>query len=317
MALSARHAPPSKLGKRHVRAAPGGLQDAYIGAVRWCLTSATLKSRTHARAPDAASAGSASTAYEERPRGAGAALPGCQGDIQGPLVVAVREAHESAEGLLLVARVVAEAEVLLQALGHRAHGIVGGAESSARLLLHRQHPALQGQHHHEERPVCFMAAAEVAPRPWHTAAGAWLCDRCCGPPWPRSPAAAVRGPRGVQHRVIGREGLHKLCGPATVATSAQWSWCCAATRSPTPCRISPSMPPSSFLSPALPLPSWLACRPRVRRPTVQAGSCSLPDVRTVVPRRPSIFALGRAVLPARARSAAVARPSLPRACRSG
>ncbi|CAK0789437.1 unnamed protein product [Prorocentrum cordatum] len=144
MALSARHAPPSKLGKRHVRAAPGGLQDAYIGAVRWCLTSATLKSRTHARAPDAASAGSASTAYEERPRGAGAALPGCQGDIQGPLVVAVREAHESAEGLLLVARVVAEAEVLLQALGHRAHGIVGGAESSARLLLHRQHPALQG-----------------------------------------------------------------------------------------------------------------------------------------------------------------------------
>jgi len=145
MALSARHAPPSKLGKRHVRAAPGGLQDAYIGAVRWCLTSATLKSRSHARAPDAASAGSASTAYEERPRGAGAALPGCQGDIQGPLVVAVREAHESAEGLLLVARVVAEAEVLLQALGHRAHGIVGGAESSARLLLHRQHPALQGQ----------------------------------------------------------------------------------------------------------------------------------------------------------------------------
>ncbi|CAK0789439.1 unnamed protein product [Prorocentrum cordatum] len=165
-------------------------------------------------------------------------------------------------------------------------------------------------------PPC-RGTAEVAPRPWHTAAGAWLCDRCCGPPWPRSPAAAVRGPRGVQHRVIGREGLHKLCGPATVATSAQWSWCCAATRSPTPCRISPSMPPSSFLSPALPLPSWLACRPRVRRPTVQAGSCSLPDVRTVVPRRPSIFALGRAVLPARARSAAVARPSLPRACRSG
>lgn len=111
MELNVQNAPPTRTG-RDARALPGGLQDAYVRAVRHYLTEASLAAQQDAEMN-----------AEERP-----VAPSAGTAFTGSLLVAVADAHEGPEGLLIGAAV-------LQAWMSDNPAM----DSSVRLLLHRRH----------------------------------------------------------------------------------------------------------------------------------------------------------------------------------
>lgn len=127
MQLAARHAPPSRAGKQ-ARAVAGGLQDIYYHAVRRHLTEAFLATQGVAEAP----LGSGSAAFGELAAGPEVA----SSKAKAQLLVAVKEAQDGAEGMVVIS-------TLLEVQGPEVAGLpaVGGV---LRLLLHRRHPLVEG-----------------------------------------------------------------------------------------------------------------------------------------------------------------------------
>jgi len=115
MELAVQHAPPAM---KQQRAVPGGMQDAYLRAVRSYLTGCSLAARQEADADHCKSR----TAVEEA------------------LVFIVSEVHPGQEGTLLSVEVAVLPSVAGAADASAAAGLAVGAP--ARLLLHHRHPAL-------------------------------------------------------------------------------------------------------------------------------------------------------------------------------
>lgn len=138
MELAVQHAPPSRSGIRAVR---GGLQDAYVQAVRRYLTQATMASTSHFAEGVAVEGNRCAPASECRTQVAVGAPVAAEADH---VHVGVLEAHQSLEGTLLIVRLlhVPPDAVSSSALGASVDGLSAG--SIARLILHSRHPALRG-----------------------------------------------------------------------------------------------------------------------------------------------------------------------------
>eukprot|EP00928_Gymnodinium_smaydae_P021728 TRINITY_DN1850_c0_g3_i1.p1 TRINITY_DN1850_c0_g3~~TRINITY_DN1850_c0_g3_i1.p1 ORF type:complete len:391 (-),score=50.15 TRINITY_DN1850_c0_g3_i1:323-1495(-) len=116
MELAARHAPPQT---RNARAVAGGLQDAYLRAVRGHLTSASLRSAGSAEAH-----GSRGT---------------------GELFVVVDQSDLGPEGLLISGFVSEAVEDGDEGGNASLRSLTGGPGGPVRLLLHRGHPAMSSK----------------------------------------------------------------------------------------------------------------------------------------------------------------------------
>lgn len=122
--LAAQHAPPVRKGQ-HRHAVPGGLQDAYVHAVRRYLTEASLACQgSHTEAPPQQAAAA--------PAVDGALVP-VDPVRAACLVLAVVDASDALEGTLV------SATLLDGAVANHQLGSGG----TLRLILHRRHPLLQ------------------------------------------------------------------------------------------------------------------------------------------------------------------------------
>lgn len=121
MELAAQHAPPVM---KQQRALPGGMQDAYLRAVRSYLTACSLAARSDVPAEDAVNSEQVSAIR----------------DPEEELVLSVVEVHPGQEGTLVTTEVAAVPTSGSYASSGTAAGLKVGA--TARLLLHHRHPAL-------------------------------------------------------------------------------------------------------------------------------------------------------------------------------
>jgi len=115
MELAVQHAPPAM---RQQRAVPGGIQDAYLRAVRSYLTGCSLAARQEVVAED------------------------CKVNLEDTdtMVTTVLEVYPGQEGTLLTVQVMSLPSSPSAAAECAAAGIA--VASSARLILHHRHPAL-------------------------------------------------------------------------------------------------------------------------------------------------------------------------------
>jgi len=128
MELAVQHAPPTRKGQ-HRRAVPGGMQDAYIHAVRRYLTEASLASQ--AAASKAAEVQAQSTAQGSREE---ALVPAevAEPATSSSAVLVVVSGFDGLEGTVVSARVSEESTTRRVKAGN-----------VIRLLLHRRHPVFQ------------------------------------------------------------------------------------------------------------------------------------------------------------------------------
>lgn len=159
MELSAQHAPPVRQG-RHNRPSPGGIQDAYIRAVRGYLTESSLL--THG-----SRASTSEACKEEMPTETSHAALLNAGDGDRSLLLRVVETFSGPEGFIVTTDVVGAARWSADV------GIAVG--QPARLLVSHRHPSVHRTEESFALPIILQGGSKLLVRGLHVL----VCGPAC------------------------------------------------------------------------------------------------------------------------------------------